>query len=115
MPSVPVVSHHQVLRAWLFVLLVLLCGLSLAAAHLFIVRPVVAAPPAALYDCDSTITVGMTMACQMSAAAEVDSFTLAATSGEVYLVRVATTAGTLRPQVRMLAPSGLQVCQAANA
>jgi hypothetical protein len=54
------------------------------------------------------------MTCLISAAAEVDSITLAATSGEVYLVRVAATAGELRPQVRVTASNGATVCQASS-
>ena len=73
-----------------------------------------AAAPNALEPCASSIAPGTTMTCAISTAAEVDSITLTGTSGEIYLLRVAITAGDMRPLVRVHAPDGTKICEVAS-
>lgn len=106
-------SHQQLLSrpAFLPILLVALLCLAAAAQR---VPAVDAAIPAALQPCAGSIEPGVTMTCQISTAAEVDTITLAGSSGEVYLLRAAITAGDMRPQVRVTNPGGGTICQASS-
>ena len=70
-----------------------------------------AAAPKALEPCAISIAPGTMMTCAISTAAEVDSITLTGTSGEIYLFRVAITAGDMRPLVRVHAPDGTKICE----
>jgi len=94
--------------------LVLLATLICVAGIVQFTRVVRAAAPTALDSCTSSIAPGKTMTCVISTAAEVDSITLTGTSGDVYLLRVAITAGDMRPLVGVHAPDGTMICQASG-
>lgn len=94
--------------------LVLLATLICVAGIAQFTRVVRATTPTALDPCTSSITPGTTMTCAISTAAEVDSITLTGTSGEVYLLRVAITAGDMRPLVGVHAPDGTLICQVSS-
>lgn len=68
--------------------------------------------PTSLQSCGASITAGDTMACAIVAAAEVDSISFAGASGDVLLVRVGVTAGTMTPIVRVFGPTGAKLCEA---
>jgi hypothetical protein len=51
------------------------------------------------------------MTCTIGLATEVDSFTFTAESGDVVLVRVGVTAGTMKPLVRLNDPDGTEICK----
>lgn len=90
------------------------------SVELFPSKPVTATepePPPALtgsVDCAASINFGDTMTCNIGLATEADSFTFTANSGTVILVRVAMTAGTLRPLVRVSGPTGTELCKAGS-
>lgn len=61
-----------------------------------------AASPAQLQDCAPSISIGTTMACAISVAAEVDTIQFEAQANDIFLIRAANTAGSLRLRVRVL-------------
>lgn len=93
-----------------FVLLVAL----LPAAPIGARSSIDAAAPASLQSCGPSIAAGDTMACALVAAAEVDSMSFAGIGGDVLLVRVGITAGTMTPLVRVVGPNGVKLCEAGN-
>lgn len=94
---------------------ILICGLVVSN---LLVRTAAATTPAAapttVQPCASSIAVGDTMTCSISAAAESDTISFNGTQGDSMLVRVGTTAGTLNPRIRLAGPDGTMLCQAGS-
>jgi len=94
-------SHHRHTMRLCSSLLLILLFTGIFSASL--TRRATAAeptPPPILSEsvsCASSINFGNTMTCTIGLATEVDSFTFTADSGDVVLVRVGVTAGTMKP------------------
>lgn len=108
-------SHHRYTARLCSPLLFIL--LFTGAFSAFLTRPATAAEPtpppilSASVSCASSINFGDTMTCTIGLATEVDSFTFTAESGDVVLVRVGVTAGTMKPLVRLNDPDGTEICK----
>lgn len=102
---------HSVIRA---VLLAVVIGFSGLVSVTWQTQSAIAAAPSALQPCGDQTAPGETMTCQISAPAEVDTISLNGTVDDVYLFRLAVTAGTMRPQIRVTAPDGATVCQSSS-
>ncbi len=106
-------SWHTIPRRIAFAV-ILMFFVSLLLCTASVSHPAHAAHLAALQSCTSSSAPGVTMTCTISTAAEIDSITLTGTSGEVYLLRVAVTAGTMHPLVRVNGPGGTLICQTSS-
>lgn len=99
-------STHSFCQSLRRLIMVSLLGL-LALCFCFYALEAQAAQPAQLQDCAPTISPGSAMACAISIAGEVDTIQFVAQANDVFLIRAANTAGSLRLRVRVLSSSNV--------
>ncbi len=106
--------HMLFHRVLVFAMGAVLCAVCLGPAHPARAMEQTQLSGAAWLDellpCGPSIASGQTMSCSLSVAAEVDSVTFTTSGNAILLLRAGTTAGDIRPRLRVSNPSAATIC-----